>query len=385
MFTDVKIDEQQKPDDTEAELRPIKVRPVLLISSGIPQYDPEREERGEIPRGMLFNRTLRTTLINEDYLSHTPPWWRRTLYKLVPAFIAQITETFIIKKKFDVVVSWSDKNALLFALLLKLTRSKFPHVAMMYWPSGSKKEPLLKMVHPYISTLCLWTSTHRDLAINKLGIPEEKIRMIPQFVDTKFYRPMPGETDTICAVGQEMRDYPTLIEALRGTDIKCHLATGSSPGSRKVYDTVKVVYNSDTSLPPNVTAGALSHAKLRELYARSRFVVVPLLPTDSDQGTHAITEAMAMGKGVMCSLTRGQRDVIEEGKTGIYVPQGDPKALREAIEYWWEHPEIPNQMGREGRKFVEENLTLENFVETVRDIVEDTVSKFRATGNHGKK
>ncbi len=365
-------------NEAQGYLRPARVRPVMLVSSRIPTADITEQERDQRPRDMLFNRTLGTVVINEEYLSQTPPAWRRAVYKIIPTYAAQILETYIVKNKYDVVLSWSDQNGLLLGLLLKLTRTRVPHVAMMYWPSKPKKSILLKFVHSYISTLCLWTSTHKDLVINRLGLPADKIRMIPQFVDTKFFRPMPRETDIICAVGQEMRDYPTLVEALRGSTIKCHLATGSIPGG-KVHKTVKVVYHQDFSLPPNITAGSMPPAKLRELYARSRFVVVPLLPTDSDNGTRVITEAMAMGKAVICSLTKGQRDVIVDGKTGIYVPQGDPKALREAIEHLWAHPEIADEMGRAGRKLVEEKLTLENFVETIRDIVEETAEKHGAS------
>lgn len=354
-------------NQARSQLRKSRVKSVLLVSTKIP------------PRETLFNQILETVVINEDYLAKTPPWWRRQIYRIFPTFLAQITETYVIKKKFDVVVSWSDPNALLFALLLKLTRSRFPHVAMMYWPSGRNKEALLKFVHPYITTLCLWTSTHKNLVINKVGVPAEKIRMIPQSVDTEFFHPTQVETDMICAVGQEMRDYPTLIEAMRGSTIKCHLATGSTPGSVKVYDTVKVVYRKETSLPANVTAAPLGVEALRDLYARSRFVVVPLLPTDSDHGSSTITEAMAMGKAVICSLTKGQREVIVDGKTGIYVPQGDPKALREAIEYLWSHPEVADRMGREGRKVIEQKFTVENFVARVRDIVEET-----AVGSSGE-
>lgn len=366
--------------EAEHELRPARVRPVMLVSTRIPTPDPEKEQRNEQPRDSLFNRTLGTVVINEAYLAKMPPGWRRMIYRHLPTFAAQVLETYIVKKRFDVILSWSDQNGLLMGLLLKLTHSRFPHVAMMYWPSKPKKANLLKMVHPYISTLCLWTSTHRDLATSRLGIPPEKIKMIPQFVDTQFFKPVKCETDTICAVGQEMRDYPTLIEAMKGLSIKCHLATGSTPGG-KIHKTVKFAYEPQIAMPPNVTVGAMPPAKLRDLYARSRFVVIPLLPTDSDNGTRVITEAMAMGKAVICSLTKGQRDVIIEGKTGIYVPQGDPKALREAIQRLWDHPEIADEMGRAGRKYVEENLTWEHFVETVRDIVEEAAER----GKKGRK
>ncbi len=85
--------------------------------------------------------------------------------------------------------------------------------------------------------------------------------------------------------------------------------------------------------------------ELRDLYARSRFVVVPLHASDTDNGVTVILEAMAMGKAVICSRTRGQVDVIQEGVTGIYVPVGDAAALRAAILSLWAEPQRAQQMG----------------------------------------
>ena len=98
--------------------------------------------------------------------------------------------------------------------------------------------------------------------------------------------------------------------------------------------------------------GKRSFAELRRLYARSRFVVVPLLPTDNDNGITSILEAMGMGRAVICTRTRGQVGVVIEGETGLMVPPGDARALREAIQYLWEHPDVAERMGRAGRQRV---------------------------------
>jgi glycosyltransferase involved in cell wall biosynthesis len=135
-------------------------------------------------------------------------------------------------------------------------------------------------------------------------------------------------------------------------------------------------------LPPNITVGYLNPAELRGMYARSRFVVIPLLPTDMDNGLTTILEAMAMGKAIVCSRTKGQVDVIIQGKTGIFVTQGDPKALREAIEYLWDHPEIAEEMGREGRKLVEEKFTWDQFVNNIKSFAEEATM---LEHSHGKK
>jgi glycosyltransferase involved in cell wall biosynthesis len=79
-----------------------------------------------------------------------------------------------------------------------------------------------------------------------------------------------------------------------------------------------------------------------------------------------ILEAMAMGKAVICSRTRGQVDVIQEGVTGLYVPIGDAAALRAAILSLWNDPQRALQMGQNARAHVEKYHTLEKFTSTAR-------------------
>jgi glycosyltransferase involved in cell wall biosynthesis len=114
----------------------------------------------------------------------------------------------------------------------------------------------------------------------------------------------------------------------------------------------------------------MTFPELRDLYARSRFVVVPLRPTDTDNGVNVILEAMAMGKPVICSRTRGQVDVIEDGVTGFFVPVGDPDALRARILSLYTDPERAKAMGRAARAYVEKHHALEGFCRSVKGAID---------------
>jgi glycosyltransferase involved in cell wall biosynthesis len=177
----------------------------------------------------------------------------------------------------------------------------------------------------------------------------------------------------ICAVGAEMRDYATLKEAIRGTGLRCHIAADHVriPGRfRLLRDRRVPIGDIGARADTNITEGRMSLTELRDLYARSRFVVVPLLHSDTDNGVTVILEAMAMGKPVICSRTRGQVDVIQEGVTGLYVPIGDAVALRTAILSLWNEPLRAQQMGRSARAYVEKHHTLEKFTSTTRSAAE---------------
>ena len=255
----------------------------------------------------------------------------------------------------------------------RFARHKKPHIAMIGQFAKPNIQIPLRLFGSSLHAVITWNSVQRRYLIERLRFPSERVYLVRHFVDELFYSPRPAEEDTICGVGAEMRDYPTLIEAMRGTGLRCHIAT----------DHVRIPYRfrlvRDRRVPINafsvpadarVTMGRKTLPELRDLYARSRFVVMPLVPSNSDNGVTVILEAMAMGKPVICSRTRGQVDVVQDGVTGLYVPVGDPAALRAAMLSLWNDPKRAHAMGLRARAFVEQHHTLERFALSVRAAAE---------------
>lgn len=348
-----------------------RLKALTVVTAALPPADIAKEEADQMPRRSLFERTLNTDILDERFLAKAPSW-RKLLYRYLPFSASSVLEAFFLRKKYDVIISWGEEPAMLLALLLTITGAKVPHIALMTWISKPKKARVLRLVYRKITAVILWSTVQYDFALNVLHLPPEHVRFVNPYTDQKFYRPMERETDMICSAGREMRDYPTLIEAMRGLpEIKCHLAVALRG---KLYDTVKAAMK-EKDIPENVTVGNLPPTELRDMYARSRFVVIPLLPTDTDNGLTTIIEVMGMGKAVICSRVQGQVDLVREGVTGLYVPQGDPQALREAIKNLWEHPEIAERMGREATAIVQREYTIERFVNAVKSVAEEAAAR----------
>jgi glycosyltransferase involved in cell wall biosynthesis len=349
---------------------------LTITATGMNRPEPadlrRLEELDASPRVTLYERYLESDMLDERFMQRRVPPWRLRLYRLLPKPLDQVVEAFIIRKRYDAVVTWAERFGFPFALLLMLTGSRTPNVTLNSWITGKKKAMLLRRVHGRISRILLWSSVQRDFAVKELGIPPERITFIRKFADQQFWRPMDVPTDTICAAGMEMRDYPTMIRALQGLDIPCHIAVGLTRG--RLFDTVSAIYDMG-ELPTTISVGRKSSKELRDLYARSRFVVIPLRASDTDNGLTCMLEAMAMGKAVICSRTKGQVDVMEDGVTGIFVPQGDPAALREAILRLWNDPALAEEMGRRGREHIERYHSIEQFVDSVRTVVEEVSGK----------
>ncbi len=333
-----------------------------------------RAAADEWPRVTFYEKQLHSDMLDERNILRARGV-RGRFYKGLPIGLAQALEAFSRRKQYDAVISWGERFGLPFAGLLKATRDRTPHVALFSWISTPKKAAVLRRVHSHIHRLVVWSSIQADFAINQLGIPRSRVVELRWLVDQNFWRPIDGPTDMICAVGREMRDYATLVEAIRDWPVPCHIAVKVDWDKRDPWMTD---LRDPDRLPAQITFGSKPFPELRALYARSRFVVLPLYPTDTDNGVTAMTEAMAMGKAVICTRVDGQRDVLRDGVNGLFVPPQNPRALREAIEYLWNNPEVCERMGREGRKQIERCHTLESFVSGVQGAVADAIAETRA-------
>jgi len=287
----------------------------------------------------------------------------------VPAWARLALEVQRRADEYDVVLTWSERVSLALTAIQRVSPAK-PHVAMFYWFSRPSIQIPLRAFGDSLHAIVTWSSVQRDFAIQKLGIPAEKLYLIKHFVDQLFWNVREQDSDLICAAGAEMRDYPTLLRALRGTTLRCHIAADHVRVDR--FGMARRISTSAFSsmAGPNVTIGRMPATELRDLYARSRFVVVPLVASDTDNGITVILEAMAMGKPVICSRTRGQVDAIQDGVTGIFVPVGDADALRSAMLALWNDPARASDMGRAARAYVEKHHTIEKFTRDVKAAID---------------
>jgi colanic acid/amylovoran biosynthesis glycosyltransferase len=72
-----------------------------------------------------------------------------------------------------------------------------------------------------------------------------------------------------------------------------------------------------------------------------------------------IMEALAGGLPVLSTLHSGIPEVVQNGESGLLVPERDVDALAEKLEYLIEHSELWPEMGRKGRNYVEEHYDID--------------------------
>ena len=127
------------------------------------------------------------------------------------------------------------------------------------------------------------------------------------------------------------------------------------------------------TIPSNVTVRKFTQYELRQLYADSCFMVMPLEDVKFQAGVTAILECLAMGKAVICSRVPGQTDVVVEGENGRYVPPGDPSTLATEIRRLLSRPEEAVRLGANGRKLVECQMNLDLYVQRLADFLHEAI------------
>lgn len=200
-------------------------------------------------------------------------------------------------------------------------------------------------------------------------IPEEPLAYVSETTDPAFFDPGLGTRGRggngasaqplIVSGGLEMRDYDTLIEAVRGLPLRLVIGAGS-PWSHEAF-------SGGDDLPENVTVSSFTPVQMRELYRSAAFVVVPVKPTLRACGMNVILEAWAMEKAVVASRTVGLLGSVREGEAALLVEPGDVEALRAAIEGLLKRPKEARRLGRNGRRIVLSELNLDRYLDRIGD------------------
>jgi len=102
-----------------------------------------------------------------------------------------------------------------------------------------------------------------------------------------------------------------------------------------------------------------------------------LKPIDEYKTTYPnkVFDYMAAGRPVVLAIDGVIRKVVEAADCGVFASPGDPKALAEAIRELAGDKEKARQMGRAGRRYLEEHFSRSAVAEKLAGILEEMVRK----------
>jgi glycosyltransferase involved in cell wall biosynthesis len=209
------------------------------------------------------------------------------------------------------------------------------------------------------------------------GFPENMVNVIPYFT----YLPELGNSAAsvdeplILCLGRLVREKGMhhVIRALRFVSEKSRLLiVGDGPASNELKS-----LSEELRISSRVSfRGWLSHNELDRLYRQCSFVVVPSVWPEPF-GIVGI-EAMAYEKPVVAFDVGGMSEWLKQ-KNGFLVPSGDEKGLAQKMNLLLEDKKSAEEMGRWGRKLVEERFTPSIHLEHLLSVFERAISEFAKT------
>ncbi len=248
----------------------------------------------------------------------------------------------------------------------ELSMLGFPNYQGFYMQLASEVTPLDQM--NYLLLMSEFTKKTYLAA----GYPEDHIFIAHLDVDTVRFSPSKEKDATnrpfrvlYLAYTQPLKGFHYLLDAWEQLDLPDAELTiigyfSDMPEELRQQYIHRIENDSRITWLPNTQTP-------EEYYKEASIFVFPSLTEGFGRST---IEAMACGVPVI--TTPHAQGIVEDGKTGFIVPIRDAGAIKEKIEYLYNHPGMVRQMGTDARKAVENKKP---FGEQVHEIYQEIMRR----------
>jgi len=230
-------------------------------------------------------------------------------------------------------------------------------------------------------------ATTNKCQLVRLGIPEDRITVIPNPFDVELIKRMDAPSDRITpTISKERRIvYVAHISERKAQDmliraaylvlkkypsVRFDLVGGVIPGEEKY---AKMIYSltQELNIQEHIHfSGAVSYQEAIDLLSASDIFV---FPSHSEMMPRAVIEAMVAGKPVIASAVDGILDLIENRKTGILIQPGNVEELANSICEFIEDPAFAKEIGMSGKEYIRDYCSPERVGILFRDFYNKTL------------
>jgi glycosyltransferase involved in cell wall biosynthesis len=259
------------------------------------------------------------------------------------------------------------------------------HPEWSMW-GGEKRRSLRKIYDKYLGAravdcadvvICVSRAEADQLA--RLDISKDRIRIIPNGVDMDRFTPVPGPGRFREFTGIDSRFvlYTGRLATNKGLE---YLIEAFADVKKNHKDMELVLVGQDNGVGPDLRKRARRLGIQDSLHLtghipdddafKSAYAACDLfvLPSEYEAFGIVLVEAMACEKPCVGSNMGGIPEVIDDGKTGFIVDYADSGKLSDAMNRILDDDRRARDMGRLGRKRVEERFTWEKVVDELESV-----------------
>ena len=251
-------------------------------------------------------------------------------------------------------------------------------------------EAIESFIYRHATRIVVHSDGNRRHVLSKGG-PPDRVLMIPNGVDTEFIKPsgrfnnfrqehgldnefvvsfagtlgIAQGLESVLESAALLQSYEDIIFLLVGNGVK-RKALETKARELKLSKVKFLPMQPREKYPEILSASDVCLATL------GKDVLTPVVPSK-------IQSIMAAGRPVVASLplSGDAPKLIAEARCGLCVPPEDPQALTEAILTLYRDPALREEMGRNGRRYAEERLSLEICLGQYEELLSEVTNRRR--------
>lgn len=155
----------------------------------------------------------------------------------------------------------------------------------------------------------------------------------------------------------------SIPEVLKSIDVRLDIV-----GNGPLYRDLKSKINKLNLIDKIIMHGKVSDNKLAQFYQDCDVFVLPSIVDkwgDTEGLGVVLLEAMSFKKPIIASRVGGIVDIIKNGKTGLLVPEKNPRALAQAIVKIFKDKDLSLKLSEAGYQYGVNNFSWEKIIENI--------------------
>ncbi len=236
---------------------------------------------------------------------------------------------------------------------------------------------IAKIAYLSADNITLISSSYTDTITGKYHIRRNKVTVVPAGVDLDTFsftpQPVPDGMFKVLYVGafSPAYNFEQILKAAKLLEGEVKIRIFLQGGGEMASNLAKEIGEMGLS---NVmlTEKIVPREEVAKLMAGADALLLPLSGLENvEKGLSSkLYEYQASGRPIICCSSGESGRYVQRTKSGIVIRPGDHRALAKAVLYIYKNRERGDSLGRNGRKAVEQGLTLSNIGSNVKDILE---------------